>query len=147
MKGVLLGAFIIYLSLAPAFGQHPQPKNNDIIAIRQMMATQEKEWNKGNIDGFMKGYWDNDSLMFIGSSGPQYGYNATLARYKSKYPDAAHMGKLAFTILSIKKLSADYYFVIGKWALQRQAGDVNGSFTLLLKRINGKLMIVVDHSS
>ena len=57
------------------------------------------------------------------------------------------MGKLAFTIVSIKKLSADYYFVIGKWALQRKAGDVDGSFSLLIKRIDGELKIVVDHSS
>jgi len=139
-RGLYLLA-VLFLSFR-AFAQ-----NKDDAVIRKMMDRQATEWNKGNIEGFMSGYWHSDSLMFIGSSGPQYGYSTTLARYKSKYPDAAHMGKLAFTIVSIKKLSADYYFVIGKWALQRKAGDVDGSFSLLIKRIDGELKIVVDHSS
>ena len=105
------------------------------------------EWNKGNIEGFMKGYWKSDSLIFIGSSGPQYGYKTTLERYKARYPDADHMGTLALDIVSIKQISADNYFVIGKWGLKRQAGDVNGAFSLLIKRINGKLVIIADHSS
>jgi ketosteroid isomerase-like protein len=122
-------------------------QNKDETAIRHLLAAQAEQWNKGNISGFMKGYWENDSLVFIGKSGPTYGYKATLERYQKGYPDQAHMGKLTSTIISMKKLSADYYFVIGKWALERSAGDVSGSYTLLFHKIKGAWVIVCDHSS
>jgi hypothetical protein len=116
-------------------------------AIRGMLAAQVAEWNKGNIEGYMHGYWENDSLLFIGSKGPSYGYAGTLARYKKSYPDADHMGTLTSTVVSCKKLSRQYYFVVGKWSLARNAGDVSGSYTLLLRKIKGEWVIVSDHSS
>jgi len=45
------------------------------------------------------------------------------------------------------RLSAEYYFIVGKWALERKAGDVDGSFTLLLRKIKGTWVIICDHSS
>lgn len=122
-------------------------QNRDETAIRTMLAKQVTEWNKANIDGYMHGYWEDDSLLFIGSKGPTWGYAATLARYKKAYPDTAHTGTLTSTILSMKRLSPEYYFVVGKWALQRSAGNVGGSYTLLLRRIKGQWVIIADHSS
>lgn len=115
--------------------------------IRSLLARQVTDWNKGDIPAYMQGYWDNDSLIFIGKNGPVYGYRPTLERYQKSYPDTAHMGQLRFEIVSLKRLSADHYFGIGKWALKRSAGDVGGSWTLLFRKINGKWKIVVDHSS
>lgn len=122
-------------------------QERDEQAISTMLQAQVKEWNKGNLDGYMHGYWENDSLVFIGRSGPTYGYSATLERYKKGYPSAEQMGQLTSTVISMKRLSDDYYFVIGKWALARSAGDVSGSYTLLIKKIKSKWVIVVDHSS
>lgn len=119
----------------------------DIAAIRKIMFTQVMAWNNGSVDGYMKGYWESDSLVFIGYNGPNYGYKATLNRYKEHYPDAAHMGHLKTTIVSMEKLSDEYYFVIGKWALTRNAGNLDGSFTLLFRKIEGKWVIICDHSS
>jgi len=129
------------------FSLHGHAQSKDETAIRKMLAAQVKEWNKGNIDGFMIGYWENDSLQFIGKSGPTDGYNATLQRYKKGYPDAAHMGKLTSTVLDMKQLSPEYYFVTGRWELKRDAGDVSGSYTLLIRKINDEWVIVADHSS
>ncbi len=112
-----------------------------------MLAAQVTEWNKGNIEGYMHGYWEDDSLLFIGSKGPRYGYGVTLKRYKEAYPDTAHMGKLTSTITRLQKLPGKYYFVVGKWALQRSVGDVSGSYTLLLRKVKRKWVIIADHSS
>jgi len=116
-------------------------------AILALLDTQTAAWNKGDLQGFMKGYWENDSLRFIGKSGITYGWNNTLANYKRGYPDTAAMGKLQFTILVVKKLSNRYYEVVGKWYLKRSIGDASGHYTLLLKKINGNWVIVSDHSS
>jgi ketosteroid isomerase-like protein len=122
-------------------------QNKNESAIRKMLQAQEAEWNNGNLEAFMKGYWQNDSLLFIGKNGPKYGYQTTLANYKKGYPDTTFMGKFTSTILSMKKLSKEYYFVVGKWYLKRSVGDVSGYYTLLIRKINGEWVIVADHSS
>jgi len=115
--------------------------------ILTLLDSQNQAWNRGDLEGFMKGYWENDSLRFIGKSGITYGYNNTLNNYKRGYPDTAAMGKLQFTILVVKKLSPRYYEVVGKWYLKRSIGDVSGHYTLLLRKINSKWVIISDHSS
>ncbi|GAA4465617.1 nuclear transport factor 2 family protein [Nemorincola caseinilytica] len=138
---------ILYCLLFTAFSLAATAQSRDEAAIRKMLAAQVTEWNKANMEGYMKGYWESDSLVFIGSKGPTYGYAATLARYKKGYPDTDHTGTLTSTILSIKRLSPEYYFVVGRWDLKRKAGDVGGSYTLLLRKIKGEWVIVCDHSS
>ena len=112
-----------------------------------MLAAQITEWNKGNVEGYMHGYWDSDSLVFIGKNGPTYGYKPTLERYKKAYPGQEAMGQLTSTIVSIKRLSDKYYFIVGKWALERRAGNLNGSYTLLLEKKDKHWVIINDHSS
>ena len=116
-------------------------------AVRQVLKQQSGAWNRGDIPGFMKGYWENDSLMFIGKSGVTYGWQNTLNNYRKNYPDVATMGKLTFTILVIKQLSDQYQEVVGKWHLQREKGDIEGHFTLLFQKIKSTWVIVMDHSS
>lgn len=138
---------LLFLFLGIFLSQYTIAQNKDETAIRKMLSAQVTEWNKGSIDGYMKGYWEDDSLLFIGSKGPRYGYQTTLKRYKEAYSDADHMGQLTSTITREEKLSDSYYFIVGKWALKRKAGDVDGSYTLLLRKINGKWVIICDHSS
>lgn len=116
-------------------------------AIRNLLRTQNEAWNRGNLEEFMHGYWESDSLMFIGKSGVTYGYQNTLKNYKRGYSDTAQMGKLSFDILQVKKLSADYYWVLGKWFLKRSVGDAGGQYTLLFRKIKGQWVIIADHSS
>ena len=122
-------------------------QDKDAESIRTILSTQVEAWNRGNIEEFMHGYWQSDSLKFIGKSGITFGYKQTLANYKKNYNDTARMGKLFFEILEVKRLSDEYYFVVGKWFLKRSVGDVGGMYTLLFRKINGKWVIVVDHSS
>lgn len=122
-------------------------QNNDEQTIRNILKRQNADWNAGNIDAFMKGYWESDSLMFIGKNGITYGWKNTLNNYKKSYPDTATMGKLHFDILSVKRLSVLYFSVVGKWHLTRSVGDVQGHFTLLFKKVNKQWVIVSDHSS
>jgi len=122
-------------------------QNKDEQAIRQILANQENAWNNGDLTTFMIGYWDNDSLVYIGKNGPTYGYKTTLNNYKKNYPDTSHMGKLKFQLLSVKPLNTDHYFVIGRFHLTRTVGDASGYFTLLFRKINGVWKAIADHSS
>jgi hypothetical protein len=122
-------------------------QDGDEQEIRAILQRQTEAWNRGDLNGFMRGYWENDSLMYIGKARVTYGYASTLASYIRNYGDTARMGKLRFEILHVKRLSADHFFVVGKWFLKRSAGDVGGHYTLLWKKILGAWVIVADHSS
>ncbi|GAB2783859.1 nuclear transport factor 2 family protein [Hymenobacter latericoloratus] len=113
-----------------------------------MLATQTAAWNRGDIAGFMQGYWQHDSLVFIGKSGLTYGWQPTLDNYRRSYPNAATMGQLDFSNLRIQLLSPDAAQVIGRWHLARPtAGDLHGHFLLVWRRIAGRWVVVADHSS
>lgn len=122
-------------------------QSKDEAAVLKVLTAQQVAWNKGDTEGFMQGYWQSDSLMFIGKSGITYGWQKTLENYKKSYPDTAAMGKLNFEFIEINRLSAIYYFVTGKWHLSRTVGNIGGSFTLLFRKIKGRWLIVKDHSS
>ncbi|SNR30510.1 YybH family protein [Hymenobacter mucosus] len=116
--------------------------------ITQVLSAQTAAWNRGDVQTFMQGYWQNDSLVFIGKSGLTYGWQPTLDNYRRSYPNSAAMGQLDFTKLSIQPLSADAAHVIGRWHLARPtAGDLQGHFLLVFRRIKGQWVIVADHSS
>jgi ketosteroid isomerase-like protein len=136
---------IILFALVSSFSASAQDK--DEHAIREVMNKQVNAWNSGDIDAFMTNYWKNDSLLFVGSKGPIYGWQTTLESYKKSYPDTVAMGKLHFEILRIQFLSYNYGFVLGKWQLTRSVGDIGGYFTLLFRKIKKQWMIVADHTS
>lgn len=137
----VLGLSILLLS------SYINAQSKDEAAIKEVLNKQNIAWNRGDIDAFMEGYWKNDSLMFIGKSGITYGWQNTLNNYKKGYPDTAAMGKLTFTLISFKRLSEKYYRIVGKWFLKRTIGDTGGHFTLLFEKMNGKWVIIEDHSS
>ena len=116
--------------------------------IRQVLTTQTAAWNRGDIPGFMAGYWKSDSLVFIGRKGPTYGWQPTLANYQKNYPTAAAMGHLDFSGLRVTPLAADAAQVEGHWHLARPtAGDVQGYFLLVLRQVGGHWVIVADHTN
>jgi len=122
-------------------------QSKDEKAIRKVLNDQVIAWNNGNIEEFMQGYWKSDSLMFIGAKGIKWGWQTTLDNYKRGYPDTIAMGKLSFDLLVVKRLSAEYYFIVGKWELKRTIGDVGGHFDLLFRKVRGKWVIISDHTS
>jgi uncharacterized protein (TIGR02246 family) len=136
--------FFLLLGLPPIIASS---QSTDEQAVRKLLNDQSAAWNRGDIKSFMKGYWEDDSLVFIGKSGVTYGWTKTLENYKRNYPDTVSMGKLVFTIISAKNLSPEYFHVIGKWHLHRSMGNLEGHFTLLFRKINGQWMIITDHSS
>jgi ketosteroid isomerase-like protein len=140
MKWKLLLLFVLFAGTALAQSRNEQQ-------IRALLASQTEAWNRGDVEGFMEGYWKSDSLTFIGKNGVVHGWQNTLNNYKKGYPDTAAMGKLAFDILSVKKLSRRHYFVIGKWMLERSIGNLGGHYTLVFRKIRGQWVIVSDHSS
>ena len=135
---IILSFFLIQQTFA---------QDKDEQAIRKILNDQIIAWNAGNIEEFMKGYWNSDSVMYIGKNGITYGYNNILQKYKKGFPDKNSMGKLTFDIIHKNELSPEIYFVVGKYRVERNNSVLEGHFTLLFKKINDRWMIISDHSS
>ncbi len=148
MKTIHILAFALLGLLTACHSQPTKVNTNaEIASIQQVMDNQQQAWNRGDIDGFMTGYWASDSLRFIGKRGITYGWQATLDNYKKSYPGTEAMGRLQFTNLSME-LTGDYSaYVIGKWELFRTADTLDGHYSLLWKKQAGQWIIVADHSS
>ena len=143
MRHILL--LIACMALATVAGAQSLADRKAVLGI---LKRQNDDWNAGRVEQFMHGYWLSDSLTFVGSACITYGYDATLANYKKRYPDRASMGTLVFTMLKLEFPAPGVAYIIGKWHLTRpNVGDVGGHFTLLWRKIKGQWVITSDHSS
>ena len=143
MKRLLPIALVIVLAACNS----KQYNQTAISSIQHVMDEQEDAWNRGDIEDFMDGYWASDSLRFIGKRGITYGWQATLENYQKSYPGSEAMGKLQFTNLKMELTGDSSAYVIGKWELFRATDTLSGHYSLLWKNLNGKWLIVADHSS
>jgi len=122
--------------------------NKAVEAVKSLLYEQTKDWNKGDIDTFMEGYWKSDKLQFIGSRGVTYGWQQTLENYQKGYPDRATMGQLSFDLIDVTQQSRNVVTVTGKFHLKRdEMDDAEGHFLLIIKKIKGKWLIIADHTS
>ncbi len=144
MRAVLLVLGILFtLNL----GAKNKISNSEKEKITNLFNQQVKAWNDGDIEKFMETYLKSDELIFVGSHGPTYGWQATLDNYKKHYPDKATMGTLGFKILKIDKIDRKTVFVIGRFEVTRTMGNIAGHFTLVIQKFGNKWLIVSDHSS
>ena len=116
-------------------------------AIRRVMDDQAAAWNRGDLEGYMQGYWRSDKLKFVSGDRITYGWEATLDNYRKKYNTRSLMGTLTFSDVEITVLSRDAAFVVGSWALERENDAPRGKFTLLFRKLKEGWRIVTDHSS
>ena len=143
---VLFTSILVVTIFSTSFGDVKiSPKEK--LEVENLLAKQVEAWNEGNLKKFMETYWNSDKLSFVGSRGPTFGWHATLESYKKGYPDKAAMGNLKFTILDISKIDRKTVYIIGKFELTREMGNLSGHFTLVIQKKENEWLIVSDHSS
>src|SRR5262245_27721375 len=119
MMGARVGALSIPLLLAAALAAgcaSPRP-----AACEALLRRQAEAWSRGDLDGFVDGYARSPDLVFATAEGVHVGFEAMVARYRARYPDAAAMGRLTFTELRFTDLSPTEVLATGGWRLERQA--------------------------
>jgi uncharacterized protein (TIGR02246 family) len=127
----------------------PDTHAKDRAAITQLITSQQLSWNKGDIDTFVKAYWNSPDLTFSGTRGTERGYETVLEHYKKAYPDRSTMGQLDFSDLEFHFIGNDGALVLGHWHLTRDKdkGDVGGVFSLVWQRFPQGWRIIHDHTS
>ena len=118
---------------------------NEIDAIKKILTAQQECWNNGDINGFMKGYWNSEELIFTSlNHKPAYGWENTLERYKNSYSTKSSMGELNFEILDLRLISKTTATLKGKWELIREKDHPNGLFWLDIEKFDESWLITKD---
>src|SRR6266436_3152866 len=118
---LLLASLLAAIFVTASGRPRPASENasdTDRAAILAVLTAQQSDWNKGDIRGFMGGYWNSSELTFAGTRGFTRGWQPVMARYEKNYADKAAMGTLDFSELEIRQLGPDAALVLGKWHLQ-----------------------------
>jgi beta-aspartyl-peptidase (threonine type) len=116
-------------------------------AIEAMLEMQAEAWNAGQIEPFMEHYWKSDDLTFSAGGQTTRGWQNTLDRYRQRYPTIEKMGRLTFDELEIRPLGETAALVLGRWLLAREADALDGNFSLVVRKLDGRWLIVHDHTS
>jgi ketosteroid isomerase-like protein len=117
--------------------------------IETVLRMQQEAWNRGDLEGFMTGYWNSSELTFFSGAKEHDGWQAAMNRYRAAYASPGHeMGKLEFSGLRIEMLGSDAALVRGAWGLKMTDGKTpHGLFTLVFRKFPDGWKIVHDHTS
>lgn len=138
---------MLVLFAASVFAQENKRDVKISAEIRAVMDSQVAAWNRGDIEGFMQGYWKSENLVFVSGANVTRGWQPTAERYKKNYDSREKMGVLTFSDLQIDVLSKDAAVVLGSWSLQREKDNPQGKFTLIFRKFKDGWRIVHDHTS
>ena len=148
----LLAALLLVLifpsSISAQRAAGPKQRGDRIIAaVRAVLDAQVAAWNRGDVEGYMDGYWRSDETVFVSGDSLTRGWQTVLARYKKNYDSREKMGTLTFSDLEITSIGSDAAIAIGRWHLQRAKDEPHGRFTLIFRKTKQGWRIVHDHTS
>ena len=146
-SALIAALFAMSLFAAPPLGSVPIPPESDDAAILTPLTDQTAAWNRGDIEGFMNGYWNSNLTEFVSSEGVSRGWQALLERYRRSYPDRKAMGQLTFSNLEIRVECSTAAYAVGEYHLQRENDNPSGVFTLNFRKLPEGWRIVVDHTT
>ncbi|MCX7356874.1 MAG: nuclear transport factor 2 family protein [Alphaproteobacteria bacterium] len=119
----------------------------DEAEIRALIATMEAAWNRGDFEGYMAGF-ENPGVMFVSGGRIQDGWQGTLDHYVRDYGGSAERrGALHFYDISVEMLAPDAAMLVSHYRLERPERAQEGINTRLMRKIDGRWVISLNHVS
>jgi beta-aspartyl-peptidase (threonine type) len=137
------------LVLSASCSAAPTPGQDAVKDVRGVWTKQIEAWNRGDLDGFMAGYWKSPDLVFFSNGTETRGWQATLDRYRTRYQtEGKQMGTLDFPELEILTLGPETAMARGRWRLKMSDGkESSGMTSVIFRKLPEGWRIVHDHSS
>ena len=107
LSGLLLVCLIAAFTTIPAFATSDD-------GIDGFLRASASSWNGGDFDGFMRGYENAPTTLYISSKTIIRGYAAIRARYAAHY-GTRNLGVLSFSDVTKRMLGTEYAVVIAHW--------------------------------
>lgn len=118
-----------------------EPEKQMIAALRQM----EMDWNSGNLDAFLTGYWNNPSFAFVAGTKASHGWKATRQRYLKNYANG--LGLVAFSDLKARNISNTAGILFCRWTLDFGDRAVSGMATFVFEKKGEEWTVTHEHAS
>jgi beta-aspartyl-peptidase (threonine type) len=146
--GLLISSLLTAAALAalPARARQEESVGH---SVRAVLDRQVADWNKGDLDGFLAGYWNSPKVVFQSGGRRLDGWEAMRERYRQRYrAEGRAMGRLAFSGLDVEALGPDAAMARGRWQLTMPDGSTPGGlFTVIFRKLPEGWKIVHDHTS
>jgi ketosteroid isomerase-like protein len=143
----LVASFLLALTALSAAAD--KPAEDVERGVRAVLAAQIQAWNRGDLNGYMAGYWNSPDLVFFSNGQETRGWQPTLDRYRARYQGAGkEMGTLDFPVLDILTLGPEAAVARGRWRLKLSSGkELTGMTTVVFRKLGEGWRVVHDHSS
>lgn len=144
--GVLWGTAAALAALSALFAHGEGKKEHPALAA---LRAQDEAWNRGDLEGFMAGYWRSPDLTFYSGGSVRRGWDEVHARYRARYQsEGREMGRLSMENLSVEPLGKKAALVRGRWRLDfRNGSRLGGLFTVVMRKFPDGWKVVHDHTS
>lgn len=145
-----VGASLLLVVLASALSFPAESPTAGVEqGARAVLGAQIEAWNRGDLNGYMAGYWNSRDLVFFSNGGETRGWQPTLDRYRARYQgEGKQMGKLDFPVLDILTLGPEAAMARGRWRLKMPDGkELTGMTTVIFRKRPEGWRVVHDHSS
>jgi ketosteroid isomerase-like protein len=144
-----LAGFALLVSLAAVRSNSAISAEDPVHAIRAVLRQQQADWNKGDLDAFLTGYWNSPRVVFQSGGNRYDGWEAMRDRYRARYKaEGKAMGEVGFSAIDIEMLGTEAALVRGAWRLALPDGSKPGGlFTLIFRKFPEGWKIVHDHTS
>ena len=117
-------------------------------AIESVLDQQVAAWNRGDIKGFMSGYWNSPELIYVGNTTVTRGWQTLLNRYEElSKTSGGQIGTLELQETQITVLSKDNALVWGTYRVLQPGQDRKGLYTLVLRRFQAGWRTIYDRTS
>ena len=116
-------------------------------AIRDAFDSWGTAWNRGDLAGYLAGYWDSNQTRYVSNGRVIQGKTAIVETFKSLYTSPAMLGTFSVIHLELKYLSDHDALLFGLF--EHTLGDISreGAFTVHVRNFEGEWLIVSDHTS
>jgi uncharacterized protein (TIGR02246 family) len=116
-------------------------------AILQVIEHMETAWNRGDFRGYMAGF-ENPGVVFVSKGRFQQGWQGTLDHYVRDYGGSPERrGRLHFRDIRIDLLAPDAAQLVSRYRLDRPKDPQDGINTRLMRKVNGRWVIALNHVS
>ena len=149
IKCIIQVSLIIVLAVifSAKAGSQQSTSKAELPPVIAVLRQQEAAWNDGDINRFMEHYWKTDKLTFSSGGTTTRGWENTLNNYRRRYPTKEKMGKVRFDNLEVFPLGETAALVLGRYFLERKPEPLQGNFSLVFQKIDGRWVIIHDHTS
>jgi ketosteroid isomerase-like protein len=148
--GLALAFLMPTLPQAHAQDENPlRTASHEELEVVKVLLVQEKAWNSGDIEGYLKGYKNSPDTIFMGHQISR-GYAQIAEDYKRNYPNRSAMGTLSFSELEAHPINDTLAICLGHYHLDRSrkdGGAAEGVFSVVLERTADGWKIILDHTN